>query len=69
MRSDSLKQSQIKYRANNREKVNYINNQSRLRNYDKKGRDYQRLWYFNNRNKYNIDNMGKELNKLFNESF
>ena len=67
MRSTKLKEAQIKYKANNIERVREINRQSKRRNYETHGREQQKLYYYKNRNYNNIDNMGKQIAMLFNE--
>jgi len=64
-RTEAQKLSQKKYRDKNRSKINNINNTSRKRCYDRKGREYQKEWYLRNRNYVGTDNMSKYLITLF----
>ena len=67
-RSENLKLAQKRYREKNREKHNAINLASRHRCYERTGRIYARKYYLKNRNYTGVDNMGKQLIILFQET-
>ena len=69
MVSEKQKEANKKYREKNRQRVNDINRKSNKKRYEENEdiRINKSIYYFNNRNNRDAENLGKAINILFEE--
>tara|TARA_R110001606_G_C15392647_1_gene651768 strand:+ start:1798 stop:2013 length:216 start_codon:yes stop_codon:yes gene_type:complete len=69
MVSEKQKEANKKYREKNRQRVNDINRKSNKKRYEENEdiRINKSVYYFNNRNARDAENLGKAINILFEE--
>lgn len=64
-RTQRTKESQIKYRMKNRELINRISRESMRRNYTEEKKEDKKLYYMKIRNYRGLDNIERDIRRLF----
>ena len=64
-RTQRTKESQIKYRMKNRELINRISRESMRRNYTEEKKQDKKLYYMKIRNYRGLDNIERDIRRLF----
>ena len=64
-RSQGTKESQIKYKLRNKELINKISRESMKRNYTEEKKADKKLYYMKIRNYRNLNNIERDIRRLF----